>query len=69
MVESPARERVRVIEKKLDRCRNQENNPSSEQYKRKMREVLDEDDVPMAGSSRMSLDTSGVTHMLSPSAS
>ncbi|CAG9130901.1 hypothetical protein JYU34_005422 [Plutella xylostella] len=68
MVESPARERVRLIEKKLDRCRNQENNPDSEIYKRRMREALDDDDLPR-GSSRMSLDTSGVTAVLSPSAS
>ncbi|XP_013147293.1 PREDICTED: cyclin-H [Papilio polytes] len=68
MVESPARERVRVIEKKLDRCRNQENNPDSEIYKRRVREALDEDDIPH-GAGRMSLDTSGVSQMLSPSAS
>ncbi|XP_004925786.1 cyclin-H [Bombyx mori] len=69
MVEAPARERVRLIEKKLDKCRNQENNPDSEIYKRRMRELLDEDDVLHVGSSRMSLDTSGVTQVLSPSAS
>lgn len=70
MVESPARERVRIIEKKLDRCRNQENNPDSEIYKRRLRELLmDDDDVPMTGTSRMSLDTSGVNQVLSPSAS
>lgn len=68
MVESPAREKVRVIEKKLDRCRNQENNPDSEIYKRRMREALDEDDPPPA-ENRMSLDTSGVSQVLSPSAS
>lgn len=68
MVEGPARERVRAIEKKLDRCRNQENNPDSEIYKRRMREALDEDDMPPGGG-RMSLDTSGVTQVLSPSAS
>lgn len=67
MVESPARERVRLIEKKLDRCRNQDHNPDSEIYKRRMRETLDEDDMPPAG--RMSLDTSGITQVLSPSAS
>lgn len=69
MVEGPARERVRTIEKKLDRCRNQENNPVSEIYKRRMREALDEDDMPHSGTSRMSLDTSGISQVLSPSAS
>lgn len=69
MVENPPREKVRLIEKKLDKCRNQENNPDSEIYKRRMRELLDEDDVPHTGSSRMSLDTSGIAQILSPSAS
>lgn len=63
-VESPAREKVRVIEKKLERCRNQENNPDSEIYKQRLRDILnDDDDHPSA--TRMSLDTSG-THVLSP---
>lgn len=69
LVEGLARDRVRAIEKKLDRCRNQEHNPDSEIYKRRMRETLDCDDLPTTGPSRMSLDTSGVTHILSPSAS
>ncbi|KAJ0172045.1 hypothetical protein K1T71_012018 [Dendrolimus kikuchii] len=69
MVENPVRERVRAIEKKLDKCRNQENNPDSEIYKRRIREALDEDDMAYTGSSRMSLDTSGMTQILSPSAS
>lgn len=29
-VESPSREVIRALEKKLDKCRNQENNPDSE---------------------------------------
>lgn len=29
-VEPPSREVVRALEKKLDKCRNQENNPDSE---------------------------------------
>lgn len=35
------REEVRAIEQKLDKCRNQENNPHSEVYKRKMEEMLE----------------------------
>ncbi|VVC88226.1 cyclin-H [Leptidea sinapis] len=69
MVEGPARERVRAIDKKLDRCRNQENNPDSDIYKQRMREALMDDDITYTGTSRMSLDTSGVTQVLSPSAS
>ncbi|GBP11601.1 Cyclin-H [Eumeta japonica] len=69
LVESPARERVRAVEKKLDKCRNQENNPDSEIYKKRVREALDEDDMPRTEPMRMSLDTSGVSQVLSPSAS
>lgn len=29
-VESPSRDVVRALEKKLEKCRNQENNPDSE---------------------------------------
>lgn len=61
MVEGPSREKVRTIEKKLDRCRNQKNNPDSEIYKRRIREALDEEDNPYGSSNRMSLDTSGIT--------
>lgn len=31
-VEPPSREIVKALEKKLDKCRNQENNPDSEMY-------------------------------------
>lgn len=31
-VESPSREVIRALEKKLDKCRNQENNPDSEMW-------------------------------------
>lgn len=65
LVESPAREKVRLVEKKLERCRNQENNPDSEIYKQRLRDILnDDEDRPSAG--RMSLDTSGITTVLSP---
>ncbi|UYV83533.1 CCNH [Cordylochernes scorpioides] len=38
------KEILRQIEKKLEMCRNQENNPDSEAYKRKIEEMLEEDD-------------------------
>ncbi|XP_043682501.1 cyclin-H [Vespula pensylvanica] len=44
-VEPPSRDVVRAIEKKLDKCRNQENNPDSEIYKQRMQEMLDEEDL------------------------
>ncbi|KAL0118988.1 hypothetical protein PUN28_009549 [Cardiocondyla obscurior] len=44
-VEPPSRELVKALEKKLDKCRNQENNPDSEIYKQRMQEMLDEEDL------------------------
>jgi len=41
-LEGPPKERVKQIEKKLDNCRNQSNNPDSNEYKRA------EDDEEMA---------------------
>ncbi|XP_022652125.1 cyclin-H-like [Varroa jacobsoni] len=35
-IDMPAKEQVKQIEKKLEKCRNQENNPDSTAYKRKM---------------------------------
>ncbi|KAI4500477.1 hypothetical protein M0802_004439 [Mischocyttarus mexicanus] len=44
-VEPPSRDVVKLIEQKLDVCRNQENNPDSEIYKRRMQEMLIEEDL------------------------
>ncbi|OWF49969.1 cyclin-H-like [Mizuhopecten yessoensis] len=38
------KEQVGRVQKKLLKCRNQDNNPDSEQYKRKLREMLDDDE-------------------------
>ncbi|XP_033725500.1 cyclin-H-like [Pecten maximus] len=38
------KELVGRVQKKLVKCRNQDNNPDSDQYKRKLREMLDEDE-------------------------
>lgn len=35
---------VGPIQRKLEQCRNQENNPDSEIYKRKLQEMLDDED-------------------------
>lgn len=67
-VENPARERVRAVDKKLERCRNQENNPDSVIYKQRLRDALNDDDYP-SSVTRMSMDTSGISQILSPSAS
>lgn len=38
------REQMAHLQRKLDHCRNQENNPESEVYKRKLQEMLNEDE-------------------------
>ncbi|XP_029645893.1 cyclin-H isoform X2 [Octopus sinensis] len=37
------REHIRQLEKKLEKCRNQENNPDSEVYKKKMQEMFEDE--------------------------
>jgi cyclin H len=45
--EMPDKNAVKVLEKKLEKCRNQDNNPDSEAYKVKMNKLLnDDDDAP-----------------------
>ncbi|XP_076452516.1 cyclin-H-like [Babylonia areolata] len=39
------REQVSTIQKKLERCRNQENNPESDSYKARMAERFDDEDL------------------------
>lgn len=59
-VEIPPRDRVKLLEKKLEKCRNQENNPDSEIYKQRQRQALeDEDDIPTIS---LSTPESGITH-------
>ncbi|KAL1501000.1 hypothetical protein ABEB36_006407 [Hypothenemus hampei] len=41
---TPDKTYIRTLEKKLEKCRNLENNPDSEIYKKKMQALLDEDD-------------------------
>nr|CAD7586465.1 unnamed protein product [Timema genevievae] len=43
-VDPPPRESMVQLEKKLDKCRNQENNPDSQIYKQRMQDMLDEED-------------------------
>lgn len=48
LAEMPDKNTIKVLEKKLDKCRNQENNPDSDIYKRKALQALqDEDDLPV----------------------
>ncbi|KAJ9583760.1 hypothetical protein L9F63_021897 [Diploptera punctata] len=75
--DSPPRDLIRQLEKKLDKCRNQENNPDSQIYKQRMQEMLDEEDEPSNQTyARVSREQAyeeerllGVSKVLSPSAS
>jgi len=43
-IEGVPREQAQAIQKKLEKCRNQENNPDSDVYKQRMMEKLDEEE-------------------------
>jgi len=62
-LEYPLRDKVKIIEKKLDKCRNQENKPDSEIYKQKMRKML-EDDEPDAIDPPQCLQSSNINGLL-----
>jgi cyclin H len=42
--EMPDKNTIKSLEKKLDRCRNQANNPDSEEYRQKQIKDLNEED-------------------------
>ncbi|KXJ72389.1 hypothetical protein RP20_CCG018184 [Aedes albopictus] len=51
-IELPPKDRVRALEKKLEKCRNQENNPDSQIYKQRMKKMYeDEDDAELMSTS------------------
>uniref|UniRef100_A0A8D8PX23 Cyclin-H n=2 Tax=Cacopsylla melanoneura TaxID=428564 RepID=A0A8D8PX23_9HEMI len=47
-IESPSRETFKQLEKRLEKCRNQSNNPDSHIYKERMLESLNDDDESAA---------------------
>lgn len=47
-IEVPKKEQVKAIEKRLEKCRNEENNPNSLAYKRKLQEMLEEEEMETA---------------------
>ncbi|XP_054285882.1 cyclin-H [Macrosteles quadrilineatus] len=53
--EPPARDVIRSLEKRVERCRNQENNPDSQIYKDRLRDIDDDEDFGYA--SRPTQDT------------
>lgn len=49
---------------KLERCRNQDNNPDSQTYKRKLQEILDEEDDTQAyKQGRYDEDVEGISEL------
>jgi hypothetical protein len=44
-IETPSKEHVKAIEKKLELCRNQYNNPDSQSYKRALDEQMNDETV------------------------
>ena len=40
-----SKEELQFLLKKLEQCRNQENNPDSAAYKRKLEQLVDEEDL------------------------
>ncbi|PSN33237.1 hypothetical protein C0J52_24493 [Blattella germanica] len=76
-LETPPRDVVRQLEKKLDKCRNQENNPDSQIYKQRLQEMLNEEDEQgtqmFAAVAREQASHEekwlGISRVLSPSAS
>jgi cyclin H len=66
--ELPDKNKIKQLEKKLDRCRNQENNPDSDIYKQKMRKMLLEDEEDFInGSYHLVQNQSGDASMLNVS--
>ncbi|XP_045460075.1 cyclin-H [Harmonia axyridis] len=55
------------LEKKLDKCRNPENNPDSEVYKKRMQELLDDDDDLYSTLSERNEDLDNSALNMSPS--
>ena len=43
--QQPDKESAQVLFERLESCRNQDNNPDSAAYKRKIEEMVDEDDL------------------------
>lgn len=65
-IEVPPKDRVKLIEKKLDKCRNQENNPDSQIYKQRMKMMM-EDELEILDTSYHVADSSADVSMLNMS--
>ncbi|CAG9859840.1 unnamed protein product [Phyllotreta striolata] len=60
---TPDRNQQKILDKKLDKCRNPENNPDSEIYKKRMLAILDDDDdlYRKVSSQNTSIDNSALS--------
>ncbi|XP_022258609.1 cyclin-H-like [Limulus polyphemus] len=43
-IEFPQKDKMKAIEKKLEKCRNEENNPDSSVYKRKLQQMIEDEE-------------------------
>jgi len=55
---------IRSLFESLEKCRNQDNNPDSQAYKRKIQELLDDDDERGGGNAKMARYDVGVANAL-----
>ncbi|CAD7076797.1 unnamed protein product [Hermetia illucens] len=61
ILDFPPKDRVKAIEKKLDKCRNQENNPDSQIYKQRMKKMMcEEDDIDLDSSYHLAATDSSI---------
>lgn len=69
-VEQVSKDQVQQIERKLEKCRNQANNPDSREYKRAMQAHDNEDIDPKVKYAKLSEEMSSINNAyLNPSSS
>lgn len=44
-IELPQKERIKFLEKKLEKCRNEQYNPDSAVYRQRMKKIYDDEDL------------------------
>lgn len=44
-IELPQKERIKFLEKKLEKCRNEQYNPDSVVYRQRMKKIYDDEDL------------------------
>ncbi len=56
----PGTAQIKALFERLEKCRNQDNNPDSQQYKRKIQELLEDDDDRAAKLARYESSVPGI---------